>query len=123
MYDQIKQRLEQIDSELERMTPNEYADHPATRYFQAKRDFEFEQARQYVQTEGTVDERKSRTILALYDSDAYKALVRAEGEYEGWRAVFRVLDTRAAIGMSLLKAETREAPNTGHQPQWTGRAA
>jgi hypothetical protein len=116
-YDQVVTRLEQIEQALADLLPNEYEDHPAAAYFRAKKAFEHAWAQRYIQTEGTVDERRNLTILKLYDSPAYKALVTAEASYEASKAIGRVLETRASIGQSLLRAMTREA---GPQPQSGG---
>ena len=105
-HDQIVTRLEQIEEALAKLDQEQ--DHPAGAYYKAKRDFELEWAKTYITKEGTVEERKNRTILALYQSDAYKDLVLAEAAYEGWKARYRLLETRASIGQSLLKASTRE---------------
>ena len=105
-HDQIITRLEEIEEAL--ATLDQEQNHPAHRYFIAKRDWEKAWAEQYLSTEGTVDERKNKTILALYKTEAYKDYVTAEASYEAHKAKTRTLETRASIGQSLLRASTRE---------------
>lgn len=121
-YDDVVTRLEAIERDLEALLPDEVTDHPAAAYFRSKREYEQTWAQEYIQTEGTVEERKNQTILRLYSSLVYKELVTAEAAYEANRAIGRVLETRASIGQSLLRAMTREA---GPQPQpgWSDRRA
>lgn len=115
-YEQIVTRLEEIEEALAELDFEQ--DHPAAVYFRAKRDFEFAEAQAYLRTEGTVDERRKRTILQMYQSEDYKRFVVAEARYEAHKARTRLLETRSSIGMSLLKAAVREAPQVGPQPQW-----
>jgi hypothetical protein len=97
---QVQERLEQIDRDLaERQNSLEAA---ALEWFRAKREREREYAQAYIEATGTVDERKSRAIQASYLTG-----LEAEARYEALKAVVRVLDTRGAIGMSLLRAQTR----------------
>ncbi len=108
-YAQVVERLEQIEDALAQQLPDEMTEHPAGAFYRSKREYEKAWAEVYVSTEGTVDERRNRTILKLYTSDAYKALVAAEASYEASKAVSRVLETRASIGQSLLRAFAQEA--------------
>lgn len=117
-YDQIVTRLEEIEEALAGL--DQERDHPAAEFFRAKRDFEFAWAQVYLRQEGTVEERKQRTVLALYRSEDYKRYVSAEALYEAHKARARTLETRASIGQSLLRAATREAPQHGPQPAWSG---
>lgn len=115
-YAEIVTRLEEIEEALAEL--DQEHDHPAAEFFRAKRDFEFAWAQTYLKQEGTVEERKQRTIIALYRSEDYKRYVTAEARYEAHRARGRTLETRASIGQSLLRAATREAPQGGPQPEW-----
>ena len=112
-YAQVLDRLTEIEGDLSRLE-----DH-ADSYFRAKRDWELAWAKTYMQTEGTVEERRQQTLLNLATSESYKKFIVAEAGYEGWKAAYRTLDTRASIGQSLLKAMTREAPQNGRQPEWS----
>lgn len=105
-YHAVQQRLMDIDRDLTLRQPN--LENEARSYFQAKRDYEKQWATEYLKTKGTVEERRNKTILALYNSDAYKRLIAAEGAWEGLKAVTRTLETRASIGQSLLRAMQRE---------------
>lgn len=120
-HDQIVTRLEAIEADLEKRQST--GEDSAADYHRAKRDYEEVFAKTYILTEGAPTERKQATLLKLMPDDAYKRLVVAEASYEGWRAAMRTLEARSMIGMALLKASTREAPQTGPQPQWSGRRA
>lgn len=97
---QIQARLEAIDADLaERQNALEEA---ALAWFKAKREREKEYAIAYQEASGTVDERKAAAVQA-----SYLIGVESEARYEALRAVVRVLDTRSAIGMALLKAQGR----------------
>ncbi len=115
-YSEIILRLEQIEQDLaDRQIRGESS---AADYHRAKRDWEEAHAKHYMQTTGAPTERKQATLLALCTGDAYKRLIVAEAAYEGWRGAMRTLEARSMIGMALLKAATREAPQHGPQPQW-----
>jgi hypothetical protein len=93
-------RLEQIEQDLAiRQNALESA---ALSWFREKRDKEHAWAVEFLTTEGTVAERKARAdkATAFQGKDS-------EAEYESLRAVVRVLDTRATIGMAILKAQGR----------------
>lgn len=120
-YDQIVTRLEEIEEALAVL--DHETDHPAAAFFRAKRDWEFAWAQTYLKQEGTVEERKQRTIIAMYPSEDYKRFVVAEARYEAHKARTRTLETRASIGQSLLRASTREAPQNGSQPSWSSRSS
>lgn len=97
---QIQAKLEGIDADLaQRQNALEEA---AMTWFQAKREREKEYAIAFQSAQGTVDSRKARAVEA-----SYLIGVESEARYEALKAVVRVLDTRAAIGMSLLRAQTR----------------
>lgn len=96
----VMARLDAIEADLAiRQNTLEVA---AAAWFRAKRDREKAYALEYLHAEGTVDARKAEAIKAT-------ALigVECEAEFEAVRAVVRVLDTRAAIGMSLIRAMSR----------------
>ena len=105
-YGAVQLRLADIDDAIaERQEPFETA---ARDYFTAKRDFERDFAIQHLKETGTVDERRHKTIVALWQTESYKALVSAEANYEALKGVLRTFETRASIGQSLLKAMQRE---------------
>jgi hypothetical protein len=108
-YLQIVERLEAIEEDLEtRQTDFEAS---AGEYHRLTRDYELRLARASLAARGdTATERKWRALEAVAASGdgIYESLKVAEGKYEGLKAAVRVLEQRATIGMSLLKAQTRE---------------
>lgn len=103
---QIIGRLEEIETDLA-MRQNSL-ETVATDFYAAKRDWELEEAKARLAADGTVQERRDRGLLALAKSDVYKRFILAEAAYEGQKAAYRALETRASIGQSLLRAHTRE---------------
>lgn len=106
---QIQSRLMAIDADLETRQP-EY-EKAAEQFHHAKRNYEHALARAYVQCQGSNQkERESKALLEVVKArKEYDALVIAEASYEAHKAANRTLDTRAAIGMSLLRSMGREA--------------
>lgn len=102
-------RLEELDRELaERQNDFEQA---AENFYKEKREWEKQLAQAFVKADGkNQEERRSNALLALErDGDAYYRFVNAEARYEGQKAGFRVRETRASIGQSLLRSMGREA--------------
>lgn len=96
----VMERLADIENDLAlRQNALEAA---AMDWYRAKRDKEHQRAIEFLSAEGTVAERQ--TI-----ADRATALDGKEEEalYESLRAVVRTLETRATIGMALLKAQGR----------------
>jgi len=89
----IENDLAQRQNELERA---------ASAFFLAKRDRERERATAFLSADGTVAERS-----AVADQETAMMGAEDEAAYESLRAACRVLDTRASIGMALLKAQSR----------------
>jgi hypothetical protein len=106
---EVMERLEAIDRELaERQNPYEEA---ASNFYRAKRNWEKVMAKAYVEAQGSNQkERESRAILSEWKEDSYKNFVNAEATYEGHKAAMRTLETRASIGQSLLRAQSRIEP-------------
>ena len=97
---QVVERLEQIEADLAvRQNALEAA---ALAWFQAKRQREHDRAVAFIGAEGTVAERS-----ALADRATALDGREAEAEWEALRAVVRVLETRAMIGMGILKSQGR----------------
>lgn len=71
-------------------------------WFKAKRDREHARAVAFLQADGTVAER-----TALAESRTALDGKTEEAEWEALKAVVRVLEARASIGQSLLKAQGR----------------
>lgn len=58
----------------------------------------------------SADIRKSAALAsAIEQDDLYERLTDAEARYEALRVVVKVLETRATIGQSLLRAQGRGA--------------
>lgn len=97
---QVQMRLEDIDRDLaERQNTLEET---AMEWFRAKRDRELAEAVAYAGASGPATERK---IIA--DAAGAEVGAEEEGAWEGKKAVVRVLETRANIGMALLKSQGR----------------
>lgn len=71
-------------------------------HWRSRRDKERSRAEAFLEAEGTVATRSAK-------ADRLTALMGMEEEarWEGLKAVMRTLDTRAAIGMSLLRSQGR----------------
>lgn len=75
-------------------------------WFTARREIEREKARALLSAdEKSVTEKRARAELASLTADGFEH----EAEYEALRAVIRVLETRATICMSILKAQSQVA--------------
>ncbi len=74
-------------------------------WFKAKRDREKARAVAFLQAEGTVAERQ-----AIADRATALDGKNEEAEWEALRAVVRVLETRASIGQSILRSQSRVGP-------------
>lgn len=71
-------------------------------WFRAKRDREKARAVAFLSAEGTVAERN-----AIADQQTAVDGRDEEAEWEALKAVVRVLETRASIGQSILRAQGR----------------
>lgn len=95
---QIEERLHEIDGDLaSRQNAYESA---AERSHRAVRNREHQHALEFMRATGlTVTERreKARELTSLIG-------IEEEAEYEGLRAAIKVMETRANIGMALLKS-------------------
>lgn len=96
----VIERLDEIDRDL--ALRQNLLEAAALTYYRAKRDREHNRAIAFLSSEGTVAERN-----ALADKATALDARDAEAEYEALRAVVRVLETRASIGQSILKAQGR----------------
>lgn len=106
---QVIHRLEQIDTDLaEKM--NEYED-AADQRARAVRDWEHRFAICMKVAQGTNEaSRKAHAFVAAVEQDNGKLfgeLKDAEARYDALKAVTRVLETRATIGQSILRAQGR----------------
>ena len=74
----------------------------AMAWFRAKRDREKTRAIAFLTAEGTVAERQAKADQATALDGRNE-----EAEWEALRAVVRTLETRASIGQSILRSQTR----------------
>ncbi len=95
-------RLEEIENDL--ANRQNVLESAASQWFVAKRDREHKRAVEFLKAEGSVAERN-----AIADRVTAREGAQQEAEYEALKAVVRTLDTRASIGMSLLRAQGRAA--------------
>ncbi len=94
-------RLQEIEDDL--AIRQNALEASALAWFKAKRDREHARAVAYLTAEGgTVAERN-----AIADRETSLLAANAEAEWEALRAVVRVLETRASIGMAILKSQAR----------------
>jgi hypothetical protein len=73
------------------------------------RDWEKRLASARIHAKGNdADARKAAALMtAIEADDLYDRLMTAEGTYEGCKAVVKVLEVRATVGMAILKAQGR----------------
>lgn len=98
----IAQRLDEIDQDIAGRI--EDVEEAAAAWFEKKRDREQKMAACFMATVGTVAERRAAAEVkwATYGAEE-------EGAYEGQKAALRALETRGAIGMSLLRSYGRQS--------------
>jgi hypothetical protein len=98
----VMDRLAEIENDLA-IRQNLYED-VAGKWFLAQRDIKRQWATALLTAGGTtVTERKAEADIVAATCPGSEL----EGEYEALKAVLRVLETRATIGMSILKAQGR----------------
>lgn len=97
---QIEARLQEIENDLA-LRQNAYGS-AAEKFHRAVREREHKHAVEYMKATGNTTDRReqAREQTALIGMES-------EAEYEGLRAVVKVLETRAMIGMALLKSAGR----------------
>ena len=96
----VQQRLAEIENDL--ATRQNTYEAAALDWYRAKRDKEKASAVAFLRADGTVAERK-----AIADELTAVDGKEAEALFESMRAVMRTLETRATIGMALLKSQGR----------------
>ncbi len=98
----VQERLEGIERDLaERQNAYENA---ARQWYGAQREINRQKAYSLLNSDRkSVTEKKAEGELAAYDVEG----ASAEAEYEALRAAVKVLETRATIGMSILKSQGR----------------
>lgn len=98
----VLKRLNEIDTDLATRIP--VLESAAMKWFRGKRDREKAHAQAFMTAQGTVAERQAQATIATSH-----IAVQDEAEYEAIRAVVRVLETRANVGMAILKSQGRGA--------------
>jgi hypothetical protein len=96
----VQTRPQEIDTDLAvRQLEFEEA---SLNHWRSKREKEKARADAFLRAEGTVAERTAK-------AEQQTALIgmEEEGRWEALKGVVRVLDTRAAIGMSILRSQGR----------------
>lgn len=99
----VMQRLADIENDLgERQ--HEY-DNAAGESARLVREWEYRLAISRVKAKGNdADSRKAAAlVMAIAQDDLYDRLKEAEGQFAAARAAVKVLETRAMIGMGILK--------------------
>jgi hypothetical protein len=97
---QIQERLESIEIDLG--TRQNLYEQAAERWYRVLRDREHKHAVEFMRAEGNTTERREKAR----EQTALIGMVE-EAEYEGLRAAIKVMETRAMIGMALLKSAGR----------------
>ena len=97
---QIEQRLQELEQDLGNRQ-NLYAE-AAEKWHRILREREYQHAVEFMKAKGNTTERREA-------AKAQTALigVAEEAEFEGLRAAIKVMETRAMIGMALLKSAGR----------------
>lgn len=96
----VQGRLEEIECDMaHRQNELEAA---ALDHWRSKRDKEKTRAEEFLTATGTIAERN-----AIADRETAMLGMEHEARWEGLKAVMRTLETRAAIGMALLKSHGR----------------
>lgn len=95
----VQERLEGIEDDLS-VLQNE-AEHAAFAWFQAKREREKARAISFLAAKGSIAARN-----AIADVETATDGMEAEARWEAKRSVLKVLETRANVGMAILKAQS-----------------
>lgn len=96
----VQARLAEIENDLA-MRQQTY-ESAARSWFIAKRDREHDRAVAFLSADGTVAERN-----AIADRETACDGAIAEAEFEAMKAAVKVMETRANIGMAILKSQGR----------------
>lgn len=103
----VMARLAEIEDDLANRQ-NEYEE-AASNKARLVRDWEKRLASARIHAKGSdAEARKAAALMtAIEKDDLYARLMAAEGTYEGCKAVVKVLEVRATVGMSILRAQGR----------------
>jgi hypothetical protein len=103
---QITERLEAVEKDLDEL--QEPYSGAAEAWVRADREWELRMVRgKFAIKAETQTEKKDRALdaLSVAEDGIYQKHVDAQAEFEGMRAAVKVLETRATIGMALLKSQ------------------
>lgn len=104
---QIQGRLEELDVDQQARLPQ--FESAAENYFRLTRDWDRRMAIQIRTANGTSKEVREANALcaAIEQDDLYERFTEAEAKYNALKHVFRTMESRASIGMAILKAQGR----------------
>ena len=94
---QIEERLQDIERDLAIRGPA--YENAAEKWYRVLRDREHKHATEFMKADGNTTERREKAK----QETALIGMVE-EAEYEGLRAAIKVMETRAMIGMALLRS-------------------
>lgn len=97
---EVSARLEAIEDDLAKLQ-NDY-EKAAFDWFKAKRDREKTRASAFLTAKGSIAARN-----AVAEVETSNEAIDAEAKYEALKAKVRVLETRATIGQSILRSQSR----------------
>lgn len=108
-YLAYQERLQEIERDLAEKQPGyEQAADDAVR---TEREFELRMARTKLTAKGSTETaKKDRALetIAAAEDNLYERYTDAQARYAALKVANKVLETRAMIGMSLLRAQQRE---------------
>ncbi len=96
----VEERLEGIEKDLAKLQ-NDY-EQAAYEWFLAKRGREKQKAEAFLTAKGSIAARQ-----AMAEAQTASLGTEFEARYEALKAKVRVLETRASIGQSILRAQGR----------------
>lgn len=103
------ERLASIEQEeAEKQAAYQLAAEAAVR---TEKEYELRFAKGKLKAEGkTQDEKKDKVLVAIAaaDDDLYERYVDSQAKLAGLKAAMKTLESRAMVGMALLKAQQRE---------------
>lgn len=108
-YHGYQKRLADIEQEMSDKQPDyeKYAENAV----RTDKQFALRMAQGKLQAKGATETEKKDKVLveiASAGDDFWTAYVEGQALYEGRRALMKTLESRAMIGMALLKAQQRE---------------
>lgn len=102
---QITERLQMIEEDLAERLPE--FEEAAQKVYKLRRAYDLEVAKAFAVATGSPNERKQKAVAVAGESAVFATLTENEGIYEARKAAVDLLQSRAMIGMALLKAQGR----------------